>query len=204
MPWQPSYVTADDLKQYLRIDDTADDLNITLAISTASRLIDRATHRQFGQTDALEARVYTAQWDPFTVYGTWYGQWYIDCDDLTDVTGLVVTSPTGPIDHFRFEPGNAVSKGMAYTRLVVKNESTAKPDGFEDTVTITAKWGWSTVPDTIKQATLIQASRIHIRRDSPFGVAGSPDLGNEMRLLAKLDPDVAVMVAAYRRPMRPA
>lgn len=198
MTWQPSYVTPAELKAYVRIDDDVDDVQVTLAIAGASRAIDRATHRQFGRTDTAVPRVFTAQWDPFN------GTWYIDVDDLMTATGLEITTPLGTVDSFRFEAANAVSKGTPWTRIVVKTDSTVKPDGCEDTVTITAQWGWTAVPDAIKQATLIQAARILVRRDSPFGVAGSPDLGNEMRLLAKLDPDVAVLVAAYRRQVRPA
>ena len=50
-----------------------------------------------------------------------------------------------------------------------------------------------------QEATLLQASRLAARRDSPFGVAGSPDAGSEMRLLARVDPDVAVALEPYRR-----
>ena len=64
---------------------------------------------------------------------------------------------------------------------------------------VTARWGWAAVPSTIKQATLLQASRLLARRDAPFGIAGSPDVGSEIRLLARVDPDVAVAVAPYRR-----
>lgn len=53
------------------------------------------------------------------------------------------------------------------------------------------------VPPTITAACLLQASRFWKRRDAPFGIAGSPVLGNEMRLLAKLDPDVEVMLWNY-------
>jgi hypothetical protein len=66
-------------------------------------------------------------------------------------------------------------------------------------VQVTATWGWTAVPATIKKATLLQASRFYKRRDAPFGVAGSPDMGSEMRLLAKVDPDVEVMLGDYRR-----
>jgi hypothetical protein len=43
----------------------------------------------------------------------------------------------------------------------------------------------------------MQASRLLSRRDAPFGIAGSPEMGSEMRLLAKLDPDVDLLVQPY-------
>lgn len=54
------------------------------------------------------------------------------------------------------------------------------------------------IPAEIKLACLIQASRLVTRKDAPFGIAGSPDVGSEMRLLAKLDPDVQVLVRPHK------
>jgi hypothetical protein len=64
-------------------------------------------------------------------------------------------------------------------------------------VKVTALWGWTAVPVAVKQATLLQASRFFSRRHSPYGVAGSPELGSEIRLLARVDPDVGVSLRDY-------
>ena len=53
---------------------------------------------------------------------------------------------------------------------------------------------FSPVPSSVKLATELQASRWAKRRDAPFGVAGSPELGSELRILAKLDPDVQILL----------
>lgn len=53
---------------------------------------------------------------------------------------------------------------------------------------------FSPVPATVKLATEMQASRWAKRRDAPFGIAGSPEMGSELRLLPKLDPDVEVLL----------
>ena len=67
-------------------------------------------------------------------------------------------------------------------------------------VAVTAKWGYAAVvPDAVKLACLLQASRWFARRNSPYGIAGSPEMGSELRLLAKLDADVAVMLAGKVR-----
>jgi len=60
-------------------------------------------------------------------------------------------------------------------------------------------WGWSAVPVPVKEATYLQASRFHSRRDSPYGIAGSPDQGSELRLLSRVDPDVAVSLSDFVR-----
>jgi hypothetical protein len=38
-----------------------------------------------------------------------------------------------------------------------------------------------------------------VRRDSPYGVAGTGGDGNPLRLMAKVDPDVEVALRPYRR-----
>lgn len=57
--------------------------------------------------------------------------------------------------------------------------------------------GEGSTPSAIVNACLLQASRFWSRRSSPFGVAGSPEFGNELRLLNRLDPDVEVMLGPY-------
>jgi len=193
MAWAPQYITTAELDAYLRISDTVDDVELDLAVDAASRAVDTYCGRQFGQVASAEARVYTAEWNARRC------RWVIDIDDLQDVTALTASTPLGGIDVFAFAPANAVKEGFAYTRLVVDPTAAFKPTGAADEVTITAKWGWTATPKAVKQATKLQASRFVARRDSPYGVAGSPDQGNELRLLARVDPDVGVSVYRYKR-----
>lgn len=187
--WEPAYAEVDELKAYVSIpdDDTLDDTELAGKIAAASRSIDWFCRRQFGQVDEIEARTFTAQ--PHRRGAL------VVVDDLMDVTGMVVTADGSAVTPDRLWPVNAPVTGRPYTRLWLPMATTCMVDGIE----ITALWGWVAVPDTIKEATLLQASRLFKRRDAPFGVAGSPDLGSEMRLLAKVDPDVAVMLRKYVR-----
>lgn len=194
MPWAPDYATAAELRDYLHIGDLDDDTQLALAIDAASRAVDRACNRQFGSVTPVQARKYTAEWDRRRC------RWVISVDDLMDATGLTVTVEAGAVTPTVLQPVNAPQTGRPWTRLVVDPDSAVKPTGREeDEVTVTALWGWTVVPDTIKQATLLQASRIFTRRNAPFGVAGSPEMGSELRLLAKVDPDVEVAVRPYVR-----
>ena len=68
----------------------------------------------------------------------------------------------------------------------------------EASVKVTGTWGWSAAPIAVKQATVIQASRIFKRLDSPLGVLSSPDLGY-IRVGTRLDPDVQQLVEPYRQ-----
>jgi hypothetical protein len=53
------------------------------------------------------------------------------------------------------------------------------------------------VPAPVTAGALLQSCRIHARRQSPYGVAGSPE-GGIVRLLSRLDPDVELMLRPYR------
>lgn len=57
---------------------------------------------------------------------------------------------------------------------------------------------WYPEPAVVK-ATLIQAQRLYRRKDSPFGIAGSPGAGGELRLLQRMDPDVETLIRPFVR-----
>lgn len=200
MAWAPSYATMGELTAFTRIGDSIDDAQVALALAAASRSIDQACNRQFGRVDAPTARYYTARWDA-------RGRaWMVPIDDLMSQADLTVGYDTAAdqtwsdaVTNYQLRPANAFADGRPWTELWVRSASTVQPAGAADGVRVTARWGWTGVPDAIRQACLIQASRLLKRRDSPFGVAGSPEAGSELRLLARLDPDVAVAVRPYRR-----
>ena len=202
MAWAPDYVTTRELAAAVRIGDALDDAQLASAIATASRAIDHACGRQFGQLAAVEVRYFTARWD------TARYRWVVPIDDLMTSTGLVIEVDTLDdgtysdeieVSAVQLRPANAVAKGRPWTEFVVRPSSAVQPNGCADAVQVTGRWGWTAVPAAIRHATLLQASRLLARRDAPFGVAGSPEAGSEIRLLARLDPDVAVAVAPYRR-----
>lgn len=202
MPWQPDYCTLAELKGDIRIPsaDTDDDAELAFAITAASRAIDQITNRQFGQVSPVEARVFTARFDRRRF------RWVIDCDDISSSAGLLVAVEGDDdevfdrsITDFRLVPANEGDKGRPWTGIVVNPDSAVTPSAAIDTVQVTALWGWTAIPDTIVAATIRQAARFYYRREAPFGVAGSPATGSEIRLLSLVDPDVAVMVRPYRR-----
>lgn len=204
MAWAPDYVTTDEAAAYEAIPDDVDDTEIAQAVAAASRAVDRTASpegwRQFGLVDVPEARYYTAKWSRER------GTWTVQIDDLMTVTGLVVEFDSDEdgtyideVTAYRLLPLNAAAKGKPWTHLEVLSSSAVEPDCTPDAVRVTARFGWTDVPTPVVQATLLQASRLLARRNAPFGVAGSPESGSEIRLLAKVDPDVAVALVDYRR-----
>lgn len=199
------YCSATELKSYLRITDVADDAELGFAITAASRAIDQATNRHFGQDGSVTARYYTAQRPNMT--NGFDGRFTLETEDISTVTGLLVktdldndgtfeTSLTIDTD-FRLYPWNAAAESQPWERIVL-NLGVSFPSQLR-TVEVTAKFGWTAVPTAIKEAALMQASRFFSRRNSPYGIAGSPSEGSELRLLARVDPDVMVVVAPYKR-----
>ena len=183
--WSPEYITLVDLKDVVDVDDTADDVYLSLLPSAVSRAVDRATLRQFGQVSTVEERTYR------TTYSRSRGSWRAIIDDLQDETGLVV-----PNTSYSFGPDNADKLGKPWTYVDFTEDPAGDRCGY---LSMTALWGWSAVPDAVSLASFLQANRWSSRKDSPFGIAGSPDQGTELRLLARVDPDVAVSLRNYRR-----
>lgn len=185
MVWAPDYVTLVEGKKAVGIGDALDDDVIALIITTASRAVDDHCRRQFGQVAAPEARRYPIEHNRRT------GRCEISIDDLMTETGFTVSvgGQTFTADDYRLEAVNAVTKGKPWTKLVLlRTPSIAVTDDtYADLV---GKWGWLSVPAQVKVATRMQINRFNARRNSPYGVAGSPNEGSEIRLLAKLDPDV--------------
>jgi len=198
MAWEPDYISGLDLGAYTRIDDDIDDVEIANAITGASRAVDERTNRQFGLLDAPAQWTYTA-WPDYE-----RGRWVVTIDDLMTEVGLVVQTPSGGVTtQFTLEPKNAVAKGKPYTRLAFNADAAVYPvsvDGYE--VLVTARFGWLAIPVPVVLATKLQASRFLSRRESPYGVAGSPEQGSELRLLSKVDPDVGVALRGFGRPRR--
>lgn len=187
MAWAPDYCTAAELKAFVRVDDTVDDAQVALAVTSASRAVDDYCGRQFGVVTAAEARTYRP-WPDYV-----RGRYVASVDDLQTTDDLVVEVNGTAVTDYDLEPVNAAAKGRPWTMLALPRGSS----GCD--VVVTAVWGWTAVPVAVKEATLLQGSRLISRRDSPYGVAGSPDQGSELRLLARVDPDVAVALRGYRR-----
>ncbi len=185
MSWQPDYVTAEEARAYLRIEDQVDDDELSMWISTASRAVDQHCGRQFGQVATAEARTFSS------AYSASACGYVVHLDDVQDITDLaVVDSDSEAVTDYSLTPLNAPAYGMPYGRLVTSSSGA---------VTVTALWGWAAVPQAVKAATLLQVARFAARRDSPYGIAGSPNEGGEMRLLAALDPDLRTSLRPYVR-----
>ncbi len=78
------------------------------------------------------------------------------------------------------------------------NGSYSFPRGGSNSIKIVGKFGWSSHPDAVREACLLYCMRLFKRRDAPFGIISNP-VGGDMRLLNRLDPDIEMLLAPYRR-----
>jgi hypothetical protein len=203
MPITNGYATRNQVKAALRIGtaDTLDDDLIDNCVGAASRLIDGYCNRRFWQSGTAEARIFQAE-DSF----------YCSIDDIAG-TALTLKSSTqadGTFDltwsrsDYQLEPLNGNLDGLTWSYDKIRAVGdylfpTVNANyGEQALVQVTAIFGWPSVPEPITQATIIQASRIFKRYDSPLGVAGFGDLG-AIRVSRFLDPDMAQLVEPYRR-----
>ena len=197
------YATRNQVKAALRIGtaDTLDDDLIDNCVGAASRLIDGYCNRRFWQSGTAEARIFQAE-DSF----------YCSIDDIAG-TALTLKSSTqadGTFDltwkvsDYQLEPLNGNLDGLTWSYDKIRAVGdylfpTVNANyGEQALVQVTAIFGWPSVPEPVTQATIIQASRIFKRYDSPLGVAGFGDLG-AIRVSRYLDPDMAQLVEPYRR-----
>jgi hypothetical protein len=190
------YSTLAELKAALTISDATDDAALEAAINAVSRMIDDYTGRFFykdGTTQSPVARYYTAL-DP----------WTMNVDDITTITQIATDDNFNQLwdtvwatSDYMVEPINNPRRGWPFTRILAIGRY-VWPYYLPQACKITGVWGWSAVPYEVQSACLIQSSRIFVRRQSPFGIAGTPELGT-VRLTSRLDPDVEALLRPFRK-----
>ena len=191
-----AYATLVQVKAALRITDSVDDTLIEMARESASDLIDGYCGRTF-TTSGTVTRVFAPADD-----------YVLQTDDIAG-TAVAITSSTGAdgvfdvtwkTTDYQLEPLNGVSNGQAvpFTRIRAIQDYLWPTAGGEATVRVTGVYGFPSVPIVVTQATVLQASRIFTRLQSPLGVAGFGEMG-VVRVTRALDPDVAALVEPYRR-----
>lgn len=183
------------LKERMNIqaDDTSRDELLDGALAAASRGIDTATGRHFYLEETATART-------FAMAGR-----LVRRDDgvrllIDDIGAVPVLVETGTGDTwatlsgYDTAPDNALVRGRPITAL----SSSAGGWGTGPRARVTARWGWPAVPAEVTEATLIQASRLYRRKDSPEGVTGSAEWG--VVRLSRRDPDVWALIEHFQRP----
>jgi hypothetical protein len=103
-------------------------------------------------------------------------------DGIASAAGLVVTGYASA----SLLPSDAILRGQPATSIKLPWGS------VPDELSITAIWGWPSLPDDIIMAAQFQAQRYYKRRGSPEGLAGSAEWG--IARIPRLDPDVQAIL----------
>jgi hypothetical protein len=166
---------------------------IELAVEAASREIDQACERIFYQDSGTRLFV------PRDSY-------VCEIDDLRTLTTLKTSSGAdGVFDitwastDLQLEPLNGIVGGIESpaTQIRAVDEYLFTLDGGEATVQVTGTFGWDAIPTVITQATVILASRIFRRNDSPLGVMGFGDMG--VVRVSRIDPDIDALIGPFKK-----
>ena len=179
---------------------TDHDSDIERAVEAASRSIDRFCGRRFWLDGTASARYVTARPEetlnlPVPDIGSTTGLTVKTDDDWDGVYENTWTKDLRSGSYgFMLEPANAAADALPFTLLhAVVSSFPTVPQGVE----VTAKWGWPAVPIDVAEACLILAGRLVKRKDAPFGVVGTPEVG--VQTLPRVDPDVRGLLNPYRR-----
>jgi hypothetical protein len=193
-----NYATLQQVKSALRITDQIDDGLLNTAITSSSRWVDGWCDRNFAPAGtAVTSRDYT----PATTFGTIYID---DCVEVTEVKidddlDRTFSKTLLPVDYL-LEPVNEVRYGLVlpFTKLRTYEDGYWPVFRGQPTVRVSARYGWPEVPEAVREATILQASRLFTRLDAPLGIAGFGDMGG-MRVSRFVDPDVEMLLQPYRR-----
>ena len=197
-----AYRTVSELKGWLGLSGSGQDTNLGYALDAATAAIDAYAGRQFDIDSAVVTRLYDCEFMD-----------YADVDDIATTTGLIVKTlnADGSVAEtltlntdYYLAPYNSdkVEPVMPFTKIVMAIDKSGKvlPTEHRQGLSVTAKFGFSTVPDAIKQATLIQASRLFQRKNSPMGFSGNPETGQPaVVFLSELDPDVKNLIKPFKK-----
>lgn len=157
-----AYAELEDLKAWLNITKDSADAILTDLLDVATEQVHTITGQAFPvivEEQEAEERVYYTGRD-----GTYLE---IDPFDYDEGAGILVNGYAYEVTDYSVE---VPKEGFPATRLLGYFGPYAE-------VTVTAIFGWPEVPRSVRLATLMLASRLYERRQSPSGVMGTSDIG---------------------------
>ena len=119
----------------------------------------------------------------------------------TDADGDRTYESTWAATDYDLEPYNAarLSPARPYTRIVTAPNGVYTFPNVRKGIEIAGSWGFSaTTPPAVKEACLLQCARLYLRKDTPFGVTGSAEMGH-LSAIPKLDPDVKLLLDPFKK-----
>lgn len=188
------YCTLAEVKAALRITDGTDDALLENTIEGASRRIDGYCGRKFYQQNAT---VSLYAFDSYTLPTQ---------EDLVSVTtlktddngdGVFETLLVEGVD-FQLEPldRNITDQPVRTVKMIGGKTFPLYSVPALPSAQIVGVWGWSAIPDDIREACVLLSMRGFARYNAALGVVGFADMAIQVRAV---DPDVRDFLNPYRR-----
>lgn len=181
------YVTVADLKDRHDVEILDHDRHYRAAIIAAEAAIDNECGRSFDKS-AATPEFFRPESDRYCVIRDALGIAKVE------VSGNGRGGPWHEIDEYI----TATARGGPVERLESETDSFPTYRGGWLRVTPKDGWGWESVPEPIKEATLLQAAKLFKRKDSPEGAIGFEGTG-VINVRAGLDPDAWNLIRPYTR-----
>ena len=187
------YVSLPEFKDYIKISGSAKEAALQMAVTSASRNIERFCNRQFNKEDVATPRRFRPDLSTLA-----------EVDDFYEATGLVIETGTDgtftdtwSASDYELDPADGIREGQpGWPFSVIRAFGRTFPMDGRQSLRVTAKWGWPTVPQPVKQACLELAHEIYKSADAPFGVAGFDQYG---AVRVRENSKVCAMLSRYRR-----
>jgi hypothetical protein len=196
-----TYATLEQMKAAVRFQSDFDDSLLETALEAATTWINGWCDRSFYAAGTAVGAVTSRDYIPTGLYDP------LQIDDAVEIVSVKIDDnfdrtfsvTLRPID-FQVEPLNQTTYGIVlpFTRLRPFEDGYWPTFRNQATVRVEARYGWPEVPDAVREACILQASRLFTRLDAPLGIAGFGDLGG-MRVSRFADPDVELLLGPYRR-----
>jgi hypothetical protein len=169
------YMTTEDLEAFLRSTITADIADIEAAAISASNAIDAHCQRAFVVPTAATVRTFVPS-----------SSCLLRVHDIANTTNLAITIDGTAVTDYQLEiapgtPGPIGVDGRTWPYSYIRLLSGSWGCTTEATVSITARWGWSAVPDEVPLACKMLAKDYLSSRDTRFGFV---QLGDFSRAIA--------------------
>lgn len=179
-------ITLAQAKAYLRTEVVGGDSAIQSAVDAADGLITDICSRSFAVAGAATARLYTPRGDDT-----------IRIHDCTTVTSVLSGTTTLDTSVYQLEPLNNLTAAGAYRpynqiRLLY---GAWYVYGRKATITVTATWGWASIPAGIIEACKVLTKDILAHQDVKFGLVGIADYGGIRARQATLITDLTTNFA---------
>lgn len=200
MPVVNGYCTLAELRTWMG--DSGSILPTTVledAINATSRMIDQHCDRRFWKDASPTTRKYkVTEWDIAWV------------DDIADASSVIVRTDDLDDGSFSFQwaasdfelsPYDSdvdSTTPYAFYRIHAIGSRSFPVNDYKRTLQVTALFGWSAVPEQIKQACLMKANMIALRKDSPYGIAGFSEFG-VVRINRTEDPEITRLISPFVR-----